>query len=64
MYSEDFNSTSINNTIYSKMASNNHNRSYYDLQNSVEAEKFLSVFNNIDPEMSAKDALSKKSILF
>lgn len=64
MYSEDFNSTSINNTIYSKMASNNHNRSYYDLQNSVEAEKFLSVFNNIDPEMSAKDALSKNRSFF
>ena len=32
MYSQDFNSTGMNNTLYSKMSSNYHNPAYYDIK--------------------------------
>ena len=61
LYSEDFNSTGINNTVYSKMVANSHAKKFYDLQYKTTADKLNKVFEGIDPSALAKDALSKNA---
>lgn len=59
IYSQDFNSTGLNNTIYSKMAANSYNKNYYNLADPEESLKLNELFKNIDTNSSAKDLVTK-----
>lgn len=47
LYSQNFNNTSINNTVYSKMVSNSHINSFYDLSDPLEKTRFDNLFKGI-----------------
>ena len=61
VYSQDFNNTSLNNTVYSKMSANSYNSNYYNLENATEVAAFNDVFRDVDLNSSAKETLAKDS---
>ena len=63
VYSVDFNSTGLQNTLYSKMKGMAFNSNFYNLNDSKEESDFENLFKNLDPDAEIKTLLSSNSIL-